>query len=282
MVQTGFGGGDCGYHFKSGSRYLVYAWVDNSGNLSTGICSGTRPLDSAGTALKVLRGEPAAAEDLADRHAQQQKPTTETHISNRRVCGKISFPKGISSRPANIFFWRASEDASPMPEEHTETENDGSFCQDWMAPGKYLVEAISKASDSDAFAYGGYYPGVPARAQAQTIEVRENDELVQTDFSLVDQPLHSVRGYLRGVSETGDSPIMVMLLNDPFDVVHAIEPIPLGPHGVFEFSGVPNGHYFALAVIKDDEADSVTCVSKVEVNVDSDVSGLTLQFVAKR
>src|SRR6185295_12203766 len=37
-VATGMGGGDCGYEFKVGERYLVYAylWKDR---LTTGICS---------------------------------------------------------------------------------------------------------------------------------------------------------------------------------------------------------------------------------------------------
>jgi len=46
-VATGAGGGDCGYRFVAGRRYLVYAWRPPSGGLSTGICSRTRPIEEA-------------------------------------------------------------------------------------------------------------------------------------------------------------------------------------------------------------------------------------------
>jgi hypothetical protein len=47
-VSTGQGGPDCGYEFKEGVTYLVYAYSDSStGNLSTGVCTRTRPLSDA-------------------------------------------------------------------------------------------------------------------------------------------------------------------------------------------------------------------------------------------
>src|SRR6185436_12957521 len=41
-VYTGSGGGDCGYQFKVGQRYLVYAHLYKE-RLTTGICTRTRP-----------------------------------------------------------------------------------------------------------------------------------------------------------------------------------------------------------------------------------------------
>ena len=43
-VLTGRGGGDCGYSFKIGEQYLVYAATRPDGLLSTSICSRTSPL----------------------------------------------------------------------------------------------------------------------------------------------------------------------------------------------------------------------------------------------
>jgi len=54
QVATGTGGGDCGYRFVSGRRYLVYAWRTESGRLSTGSCSRTRPLEEAGEDVAYL------------------------------------------------------------------------------------------------------------------------------------------------------------------------------------------------------------------------------------
>jgi hypothetical protein len=47
-VETGQGGGDCGYLFTVGERYLVYANVRPGGQtLTTSICTRTKPLSSA-------------------------------------------------------------------------------------------------------------------------------------------------------------------------------------------------------------------------------------------
>ncbi|HEX8162764.1 MAG TPA: carboxypeptidase regulatory-like domain-containing protein [Pyrinomonadaceae bacterium] len=54
-VTTGMGGGDCGYNFKVGARYLVYASVGEGGKLSTGICSATKPVEQAGAELEYAR-----------------------------------------------------------------------------------------------------------------------------------------------------------------------------------------------------------------------------------
>src|SRR5262245_63030054 len=45
-VMTGIGGGDCGYDFKIGEQYLVYAYRDQQKKemLSTGVCTRTRPI----------------------------------------------------------------------------------------------------------------------------------------------------------------------------------------------------------------------------------------------
>lgn len=60
-VATGSGGGDCGYRFTVGKRYLVYAWKRAPSGLTTGICSRTRPIEEAGEDLKYLRSIPAKA-----------------------------------------------------------------------------------------------------------------------------------------------------------------------------------------------------------------------------
>lgn len=74
-VQTGGGGGDCGYHFERGERYLVYAYPSEGGALSstmsmtvlggrasvkanalrTSICTRTRPLAEATDDIELIR-----------------------------------------------------------------------------------------------------------------------------------------------------------------------------------------------------------------------------------
>lgn len=54
MLQTGRGGGDCGYPFKVGERYLVYAYGSSDRTLGTNICQRTRKLIDAGDDLRLL------------------------------------------------------------------------------------------------------------------------------------------------------------------------------------------------------------------------------------
>ena len=60
-VFTGQGGGDCGYKFEVGQRYLVYAYTYNDTELGTNICQRTAGLLEAAADLKVLgKGKLAA------------------------------------------------------------------------------------------------------------------------------------------------------------------------------------------------------------------------------
>ena len=57
-IVTGPGGGDCGYRFANGGRYLVYAWKTETSRYRTSICSRTRPLDEAREDLRYLTAMP--------------------------------------------------------------------------------------------------------------------------------------------------------------------------------------------------------------------------------
>jgi Carboxypeptidase regulatory-like domain len=58
-ITTGSGGGDCGYRFVTGKRYLVYAWKRPPSELTTGICSRTRPIEETSEDIKYLSSIPA-------------------------------------------------------------------------------------------------------------------------------------------------------------------------------------------------------------------------------
>ena len=55
---TGIGGGDCGYGFKIGEQYLVYAYRDGQKKemLATSICTRTRSVRNAGEDLEYIEG----------------------------------------------------------------------------------------------------------------------------------------------------------------------------------------------------------------------------------
>lgn len=58
VVLTGMGGGDCGFPFRRGKSYLVYAYRTGDGSLDVRICGRTRDLTHAAADLREL-GEPA-------------------------------------------------------------------------------------------------------------------------------------------------------------------------------------------------------------------------------
>ncbi len=60
VIHSGTGGGDCGYWFQRGQRYLVYANGESVKSLSTNICSRTKPLAEADEDLVFLRNLPRA------------------------------------------------------------------------------------------------------------------------------------------------------------------------------------------------------------------------------
>ena len=60
IVVTGRGGGDCGYRFEVGTRYLVFAYGVDDRKLETNICQRTKELAKADRDLKLLgKGRPA-------------------------------------------------------------------------------------------------------------------------------------------------------------------------------------------------------------------------------
>ncbi len=60
-VLTGMGGADCGYGFRLGGQYLVYAYRNEGKVLSTGICTRTRLLSEATADFEYIQGLSKAA-----------------------------------------------------------------------------------------------------------------------------------------------------------------------------------------------------------------------------
>lgn len=44
VIETGIGGGDCGYDFVAGNFYVVYATTASDGTLHASLCSRTHPI----------------------------------------------------------------------------------------------------------------------------------------------------------------------------------------------------------------------------------------------
>ena len=57
-IHSSRGGGSCGYMFERGKSYVVFASKSDKGEFWTGLCSGTRELSNAETALSYLKNLP--------------------------------------------------------------------------------------------------------------------------------------------------------------------------------------------------------------------------------
>lgn len=283
IVETGLGGGDCGYPFKAGESYLVDAWKNSSGGLETGICAATTPVESAATALRLLRGEPATPEDLADLANEPAGRTSAAPTTKGKICGRVSFPTGVTPAAVTLRVWPAGEDErSILGADEVESKSDGSFCFSGLDPGKYFVGASQTDLDEPDSRYLGYYPGVLQRIQAKSIDLKPRDT-ARADFMLFRQPLYSVRGYLRGVPEPVVGSIQVMLMPAQFEMSQVVDPVPLGPHGEFELDQVSPGHYTAFAASVGDEDDTMTFLSSVvKLDIHGDVDDLKLEFVPRK
>jgi hypothetical protein len=80
IIETGMGGGDCGFEFKTGQEYLVYAsdTKEYGDYYSTGICDRTSAIQSAGEDLELL--------------GQGMTPTRDIDLSDEV---RSIFPNGI-------------------------------------------------------------------------------------------------------------------------------------------------------------------------------------------
>lgn len=88
-VETGQGGGDCGYGFEIGKSYLIYAARSKDGKLFTHICTRTRPLEKAASDLdhlrRVLRDKPQVT--LFGKVEHVQRSSVNSHPTWKAVKG---------------------------------------------------------------------------------------------------------------------------------------------------------------------------------------------------
>lgn len=278
QLETGLGGGDCGYPFKVGESYLVAAEADASGRLTTGICSATNLLDRSGTALRLLRGQPALPEDLAP--VGNGISRREREEISGKICGKVSLPPGVAPQSVEVRVWPTEGDErSFLGADEVESESDGSFCISDLDPGEYILGAAETDTGDSTSRYLGYYPGVTQRSRASIVEVAPGTS-AHLAFALTRQPLYVVRGSLHGFATGSAGLIQVMLVPDQFEVFRVVEPVQAGPDGAFEFDGVPPGRYTAFAIREGDDPDIITFLtSSIALDIKSNVDGLQLESV---
>ena len=147
-VLTGLGGGDCGFDFETGKKYLVYASKVNTEILFTSICSGTSSLEEAGPALRFLRGEPPTPDDLLDPRSYYEKFGAQQYGT---ACGRVTRLDGSPLGGASVDMTQVRDEPFP-PKSASDpdmSKPDGSFCISGISPGKYVLTAETMDFDHD-------------------------------------------------------------------------------------------------------------------------------------
>jgi 5-hydroxyisourate hydrolase-like protein (transthyretin family) len=130
-VATGLGGGDCGYPFKRGVRYVVYAdRGERDGRLYTGVCMRTRPLAEADEDLAFARGLNAA----------EPTGTVFGQVRRRNYFwqeGELVF-KPVADAELTVEGADAGRESKADSRE-LKTDAEGRFRVTGLAPGKYRV-----------------------------------------------------------------------------------------------------------------------------------------------
>jgi hypothetical protein len=152
VVKTGVGGGDCGFDFETGEKYLVFATpaensylanIEKSVKFETSVCSPTGLIEYSGPRLRVLRGDPSTPEDLVDQESYWTKFRAE-HTAN--VCGRVIRSDGTPASGAYIQLVRERHDGFPprgVPTRDWSTYSnpDGTYCLEYVPRGRYFLSA---------------------------------------------------------------------------------------------------------------------------------------------
>lgn len=127
-VGTGRGGGDCGYGFEAGERYLVYAERPRGSDaLYTGICTRTRRLADAAVDLDYLRHRP---ERMAGIEGDIVELSRDPGTRDTRLVGPMRGVTVVAELQRDGRRWEAKTD------EH------GWFRLWGLAFGRYTVRAV--------------------------------------------------------------------------------------------------------------------------------------------
>jgi hypothetical protein len=247
-VVTGLGTGDCGYVFRPGESYLVYASSRPGGIWFTSICSGTSATEDSGTPIRFLAGEKPTQEDLLSPQ-EYEKQYYQKVLPKRTgaICGQVLKPGGGPVKGARVELWELRNDDLPPrggSDPNTSSEK-GRFCVENVSPGKYFLTAES--SDFDHWArYVGFYPGVKAQADAVQLSIQAGVRLPDVKFTIFYQSLYSIRirvlapdkthlSYKNGCGVAVDS-------EDPnpfsYHINHTLE-----EDGTYTFGYIPPGKY---------------------------------------
>lgn len=263
-VSTGVGGGDCGFDFEIGKQYLVYAYTDTSGQLSTNICTGTGLVEDRQASLAYLRGEPFA-----------ETAKSNASVPTAKLCGRV-VSETLKLSDSQVFLFRAGR-GSPVPYDEADPTDDGAFCFSDEKPGSYYLGFINRVGDSpNSFVL---FPGVGEPSEATELELKAGETQPELVFNVPPQNTFSVQGnVMTHDGEPLPSGCKVMLLRASLSAAVASYEQDARADGSFDFPHVLPGTYWAFVTI-DSDAAAQWLTRKAEIQVNSDLHAVSLDLV---
>jgi hypothetical protein len=263
-LSTGLGGGDCGFDFEVGKRYLVYAFKDEAGELSTSTCTRTTRLRKSPENLAYLPGKRVA-------------PATnkEASITTSKLCGRVVPTDATGSVDSQVLLVRAGS-KSPVPGSEAGPLSDGSFCITDVNPGKYYLLFVNRIEESlTSFVY---FPGVSDLSQATAIHVIPGHAPSDLVFDIPAQATFSVSGMVSN-SDNPQLPaeVKVMLISSSQPLLAYTSDA--ATSGSFVFDQVLPGEYWAVVTVAP-SIESKWSTRKSRVEVVGDTTQLSLELIA--
>src|SRR6266481_2416413 len=267
-VRTGLGGGDCGFDFETSKKYLVFAYQDDSSELSTGICSSTALLEESQSNLAYLRGEP----EIPARNREKSASDFAT------LCGQLVLENPASATDGEILLFRV-EDKSLVPSDDAAPGADGSFCSHELRAGKYFVVFKHTSDESpDLFAF---FPGVFTPSEAAEVEVAPPETVSHLLFKVPNRRTYTVGGEISAFNNSKrEVEYKVMLVSAADRFLLVLKYIgDVAADGTFALRHVLPGKYWAGVMVESDGTMKWS-TRRVEVDVDGDITGLNLELSA--
>jgi hypothetical protein len=268
LLTTGVGGGDCGFDFEIGKKYLIYALADASGHLSTDICSGTGLLEESQSDLSYLRGEKAVSETTKQ----------SANIPATKLCGHVASAR-MDLAGSQVFLFRVGN-KSPIPTEEAAVGQDGSFCIVEAKPDNYNMAFMNRDEDSPTSFV--FFPGTTNSSEAITVELKRGQARSDLAFNVPVQSTYSVNGdvLIHNKSALPANCEVFLLSVDPLSVLVSYSKN-VETNGHFNFPRVLVGKYWAFVGINDSDTAPNWLTRKTEVDVKAAVSGLSLELIQK-
>jgi hypothetical protein len=188
-IVTGLGGGDCGYHFKDGERYVVYAIRNGRDNsrLYSGVCNRIKLVAEADEDFAYFRAMPEAGTGGLV-YGRVKKLTTPLSFDNKYQETYLDNIKITIEGNGRKF--------------ETTTNKDGYYRLSGLAPGQYNVNAgISDKQNSHSQATVDI---VDRGCAARDFYLSVNGQIGGRVFDETDNPLPNIRVDIISAKDTQD------------------------------------------------------------------------------